>query len=167
MYGRPDTAHQFIPACPVPCKLDPSNSIPSHLTEHIPPHPTPLRPNASHPIHPHPTQSTVVRPHCTPSQKEDECIELSDDVRLYIERKALWVGEGGLLGCTLDLDEDFSLIITPKVPYMPPRRSSHQRFGVGSRSANEVSAGEKSEDNTSRLVATDCAERKHFQTSCH
>jgi hypothetical protein len=33
---------------------------------------------------------------------------------LYVERKALWVGEGGLLGATLDLDDEYNLIILPK-----------------------------------------------------
>jgi hypothetical protein len=35
-------------------------------------------------------------------------------VLLFIERKAIWAGEGGLLGATLDLDEQFNLHIKPK-----------------------------------------------------
>lgn len=35
-------------------------------------------------------------------------------VTLYVARQALWVGEGGLLGATLDLDENYALVITPK-----------------------------------------------------
>ena len=45
---------------------------------------------------------------------DDERIELSNGAVLFVERKALWVGEGGLLGATLDLDEEFNLIVTPK-----------------------------------------------------
>ena len=46
--------------------------------------------------------------------RSDEHIELPDGGALYIERKALWVGEGGLVGATLDLDEEFNIIVTPK-----------------------------------------------------
>tara|TARA_B110001452_G_scaffold59745_1_gene46525 strand:- start:169 stop:735 length:567 start_codon:yes stop_codon:yes gene_type:complete len=45
-------------------------------------------------------------------QKSDERIELADGAVLFVERKALWSGEGGLLGATLDLDENFNIIIT-------------------------------------------------------
>ena len=47
-------------------------------------------------------------------EKSDERIDLENGGALYIERKALWVGEGGLVGATLDIDEEFNLIITPK-----------------------------------------------------
>ena len=47
-------------------------------------------------------------------QASDERIELSESAVLFIERKALWVGEGGLLGATLDLDEKLNVIVTPK-----------------------------------------------------
>ena len=47
-------------------------------------------------------------------EASDERIDLPNGSSLYVERKALWVGEGGLVGATLDLDEDFNLIITPK-----------------------------------------------------
>lgn len=46
--------------------------------------------------------------------KDDERIELESGAVLYVERKALWVGEGGLLGATLDLDSDFNIIVKPK-----------------------------------------------------
>ena len=44
----------------------------------------------------------------------DERIDLADGVALYVERKALWIGEGGLLGATLEIDEEFTLKVTPK-----------------------------------------------------
>ena len=45
----------------------------------------------------------------------DEVIELPDGKgAIYVERKAIWAGEGGLLGATMDMDEQFNLIITPK-----------------------------------------------------
>ena len=47
-------------------------------------------------------------------QEDDERIELAGGATLFVERKALWVGEGGLLGSTVDLDAEFNLIITPK-----------------------------------------------------
>ena len=47
-------------------------------------------------------------------EKSDERIDLENGGALYIERKALWAGEGGLVGATLDIDEEFNLIITPK-----------------------------------------------------
>ena len=47
-------------------------------------------------------------------QPSDERIELSESAVLFIERKALWVGEGGLLGATLDIDEKLNIIVTPK-----------------------------------------------------
>ena len=47
-------------------------------------------------------------------QASDERIELSESAVLFIERKALWVGEGGLVGATLDLDEKLNVIVTPK-----------------------------------------------------
>ena len=43
----------------------------------------------------------------------DERIDLPN-ATLYVERKALWVGEGGLVGATLDMDEDYNLLVTPK-----------------------------------------------------
>ena len=47
-------------------------------------------------------------------EKGDERIDLPGGGVLYIERKALWVGEGGLVGATMDIDEDFNMKITPK-----------------------------------------------------
>lgn len=47
-------------------------------------------------------------------QKSDERIELAGGAVLFVERKALWSGEGGLLGATLDLDEDFNIVIKDK-----------------------------------------------------
>lgn len=46
--------------------------------------------------------------------EDDERIELPSGAVLFVERKALWVGEGGLLGATLDLDSDFNLVVNPK-----------------------------------------------------
>ena len=43
--------------------------------------------------------------------KTDERIDLPDGAGLFVERKALWVGEGGLLGNTVDIDDDFNLIV--------------------------------------------------------
>jgi hypothetical protein len=44
----------------------------------------------------------------------DERIELPDGAgALFLARKALWVGEGGLVGATVDLDSDYNLIVTP------------------------------------------------------
>ena len=48
--------------------------------------------------------------------KDDEKIELSPAALLVVERKAIWAGEGGLLGATLDIDDAFALIVTPKEP---------------------------------------------------
>ena len=45
---------------------------------------------------------------------DDERIELPCGGALFVERKALWVGEGGLVGATMDIDEDFTMKITPK-----------------------------------------------------
>lgn len=51
----------------------------------------------------------------TQVEKSDERIELPDSAgSLYVERKALWVGEGGLVGATLDIDDEFKVIVTPK-----------------------------------------------------
>lgn len=51
----------------------------------------------------------------TKVEPSDERIDLPNGAgALYIERKALWVGEGGLVGATLDIDEDFNLLVTPK-----------------------------------------------------
>ena len=52
-------------------------------------------------------------------QASDERIELPDSAVLFIERKALWVGEGGLLGSTVDIDEKLNIIVTPKVKDEP------------------------------------------------
>lgn len=52
-------------------------------------------------------------------QASDERIELPDSAVLFIERKALWVGEGGLLGSTVDIDEKMNIIVTPKVKDEP------------------------------------------------
>ena len=46
--------------------------------------------------------------------KSDEKIELSDGSVIFVDRKALWAGEGGLLGATLDIDEEFNVIVSPK-----------------------------------------------------
>lgn len=47
----------------------------------------------------------------------DERIELPNGGgAIFVERKALWVGEGGLLGATMDMDENFSMVIIPKEP---------------------------------------------------
>eukprot|EP00322_Chrysochromulina_rotalis_P030895 CAMPEP_0115884204 /NCGR_PEP_ID=MMETSP0287-20121206/29991_1 /TAXON_ID=412157 /ORGANISM="Chrysochromulina rotalis, Strain UIO044" /LENGTH=122 /DNA_ID=CAMNT_0003340489 /DNA_START=307 /DNA_END=676 /DNA_ORIENTATION=- len=45
---------------------------------------------------------------------DDERIKLASGAILFIERKALWVGEGGLLGATIDMDDEFNLIVTTK-----------------------------------------------------
>lgn len=58
------------------------------------------------------------------SQKDDERIDLDGEgTLLFIERKALWAGEGGLLGCTLDIDDNFAIVVTPKEA--PVRQSPH------------------------------------------
>ena len=49
----------------------------------------------------------------------DECVPLPDGGVVYIHRKALWAGEGGLLGATVDLDADGGLKVTPKEPAQP------------------------------------------------
>lgn len=49
-------------------------------------------------------------------QASDEKIELAGGGVVYVERKALWAGEGGLLGASLDIDENFNMIVTPKEP---------------------------------------------------
>ena len=46
----------------------------------------------------------------------DERIELPDGGIVFVERKAIWVGEGGLLGATMDIDDDFTMKIIPKEP---------------------------------------------------
>lgn len=48
--------------------------------------------------------------------KTDEKVELAGGGIIYIERKAIWVGEGGLLGSTMDIDENFHVTMTPKAP---------------------------------------------------
>ena len=49
----------------------------------------------------------------TEVEASDERIDLPGGA-LYVERKALWVGEGGLVGATLDLDEHYNVIVKPK-----------------------------------------------------
>ena len=49
-------------------------------------------------------------------KKDDEKIELEGGGVVFVDRKTLWVGEGGLLGATMDIDDDFSMKITPKEP---------------------------------------------------
>ncbi len=49
-------------------------------------------------------------------EESDERIDLDSGATLYVDRKALWAGEGGLLGAVLDMDDDFNLVITPKPP---------------------------------------------------
>jgi hypothetical protein len=44
----------------------------------------------------------------------DERIDLSHGAVVFVERKALWVGEGGLLGATVDMDEHYSLMVKGK-----------------------------------------------------
>ena len=46
----------------------------------------------------------------------DESIPLADGGVVYIDRKAIWAGEGGLLGALIDLDEHGNLKVTPKEP---------------------------------------------------
>lgn len=46
--------------------------------------------------------------------EDDERIELPTRAVLFVERKALWAGEGGLLGATLDLDSNFNLVVSHK-----------------------------------------------------
>ena len=48
--------------------------------------------------------------------KSDERVALADGGTIYIARKALWAGEGGLLGATVDMDAAFNLKVTPKEP---------------------------------------------------
>ena len=48
------------------------------------------------------------------SERSDERVPLGDGGTIYIDRKALWAGEGGLLGATVDMDEAFNLKVTPK-----------------------------------------------------
>lgn len=57
------------------------------------------------------TMSFIAAANVDPS---DERIDLEGSGVLYLERKALWVGEGGLVGATMDIDEEFNLKITPK-----------------------------------------------------
>ena len=45
---------------------------------------------------------------------DDERIELSSGATLFVDRKALWAGEGGLLGAQLDMDDAFNLKISTK-----------------------------------------------------
>jgi len=45
---------------------------------------------------------------------DDERIDLPSDVAFFVDRKALWAGEGGLLGATIDMDESFALKVIPK-----------------------------------------------------
>jgi len=52
-------------------------------------------------------------------EKDDERVELSGGALLFIERRAIWAGEGGLLGAQVDLDESFNLIIEPKKKESP------------------------------------------------
>ena len=49
-------------------------------------------------------------------QAEDERIDLESGATLFVDRKALWAGEGGLLGAQLDMDDAFNLKISPKIP---------------------------------------------------
>jgi len=44
----------------------------------------------------------------------DERIDLAHGAVVFVERKALWVGEGGLLGATVDMDENYSLMVKSK-----------------------------------------------------
>jgi len=47
-------------------------------------------------------------------ESTDERIDLPNGVAVFVERKALWVGEGGLLGASIDMDENFNLIVDSK-----------------------------------------------------
>mmetsp|Transcript_55 Transcript_55/g.159 ORF Transcript_55/g.159 Transcript_55/m.159 type:complete len:139 (+) Transcript_55:252-668(+) len=46
--------------------------------------------------------------------RTDERIDLPHNAVVFVERKALWVGEGGLLGATVDMDDSYQLIVTGK-----------------------------------------------------
>jgi len=46
----------------------------------------------------------------------DERLPLAEGGVVFVDRKALWAGEGGLLGATIDLDEEGALRVTPKEP---------------------------------------------------
>ena len=46
--------------------------------------------------------------------ESDERILLHNSATLFVDRKALWAGQGGLLGATLDIDDDFRVIVEPK-----------------------------------------------------
>ena len=46
--------------------------------------------------------------------ESDERILLHNGATLFVDRKALWAGQGGLLGATLDIDDDFRVIVEPK-----------------------------------------------------
>jgi hypothetical protein len=54
--------------------------------------------------------------------EDDERIELPTRAVLFVERKALWAGEGGLLGATLDLDSNFNLVVSHKGADAPGSR---------------------------------------------
>ena len=45
---------------------------------------------------------------------DDEQIELAGGALLFVDRKALWAGEGGLLGALVDIHDDFTLRVIPK-----------------------------------------------------
>lgn len=49
-------------------------------------------------------------------QASDEKIEIPGGGVLYVDRKAIWAGEGGLLGATIDIDEKFNVNFTPREP---------------------------------------------------
>ena len=44
----------------------------------------------------------------------DERIELAQSTVLFVDRKALWAGEGGLLGATVDIDADLNITVSRK-----------------------------------------------------
>lgn len=47
-------------------------------------------------------------------EKSDERIVLASGAELFVDRKALWAGQGGLLGATLDIDDEFNVLVEPK-----------------------------------------------------
>eukprot|EP00966_Prymnesium_polylepis_P143575 3314427-Prymnesium_polylepis.1 len=90
-------------------------------------------------------------------KKDDEKIELEGGGVVFVDRKTLWVGEGGLLGATMDIDDNFSMKITPKEPRArsscveAPRISDTHNSGVGARARV---AARTSTEHTGRQLRT-------------
>ena len=57
-------------------------------------------------------------------QTDDELITCESGAIVYVDRKALWAGEGGLLGATVDLDHDLNLEVRSKEQQLEKDRSS-------------------------------------------